>query len=86
MIQLQYTPKFLRQMSKLEPDLQKEAFSKVELSKNKNNHRMLDVHKLKGKLLGSCAFSVNYKYRIVFDYLSQNEAVLLVIGDHDVYK
>lgn len=86
MIQLRYTPKFLRQMSKLEPDLQKEAFSKVELFKNKNNHRTLDVHKLKGKLLGSYAFSVNYKYRIVFDYLSQNEAALLVIGDHDVYK
>ena len=29
MIRLQYTPKFLRQMSKLELDLQKEALAKV---------------------------------------------------------
>lgn len=66
--------------------LQKEAFSKIELFKNKNDHRALEVHKLKGKLSGSYAFSVNYKYRIVFDYISQDEAALLAIGDHDVYK
>lgn len=86
MIELHYAPKFLRQLSRLEPDLQEEALSKIELFKNKRNHRALGVHKLKGKLSGSCAFSVNYRYRVVFDYISNEKAALLVIGDHDVYK
>mgnify|MGYP001584864464 FL=1 len=86
MIWLQYAPKFLRQMRKLEPELQNEVLVKVEMFKNRKNHNVLDVHKLKGKLSGSYAFSVNYKYRIVFDYISDNQATLLVIGDHDVYK
>lgn len=86
MIRLQYVPKFLRQMRTLEHDLLNEALEKIELFKNKKNHRVLAVHKLKGRLSGSCAFSVNYKYRIAFDYITQNEAVLLAIGDHSVYK
>ena len=86
MIKLQYAPKFLRQLSKLEPRLQKEALLKIELFKEKKNHRMLEVHKLKGRLSGSYVFSVNYTYRIVFDYISEKEAALLAIGDHDVYK
>ncbi|MEK7173805.1 MAG: type II toxin-antitoxin system RelE/ParE family toxin [Patescibacteria group bacterium] len=73
-------------MRKLEPELQNEVLVKVEMFKNRKNHSVLDVHKLKGKLSGSYAFSVNYKYRIVFDYISDNQATLLVIGDHDVYK
>ncbi|TSC80762.1 MAG: Plasmid stabilization system [Parcubacteria group bacterium Gr01-1014_29] len=86
MIGLQYAPKFLKQLSKLDPALQKEAFAKIELFKDKKNHQSLEVHKLQGRLSGSYAFSVNYKDRIVFDYVSKSEAVLLAIGDHDVYK
>ena len=86
MLQLQYAPKFLKQLNKLDLALQKEALTKIELFKNQKNHKSLEVHKLKGRLLGSYAFSVNYKDRIVFDYVSKGEAVLLAIGDHDVYK
>ena len=86
MIRLQYAPKFLKQLRKLEPELQKEVFVKVELFKNKKHHIMLEVYKLKGRLSGSCAFSVNYRYRIVFDHVSKEEVVLLAVGDHDVYK
>ena len=30
--------------------------------------------------------SVNYKYRIVFSYISKDTVSLLSVGDHDVYK
>ncbi len=85
-MQLQYAPKFLKQLNKLEPALQKETLAKIELFKDRKNHKTLEVHKLKGRLTGSFSFSVNYKYRIVLDYISKNKAVLLTIGDHDVYK
>ena len=81
-----YTHAFLRQLWSLEDDLQKETLGKIELFKEKKNHRILKVHKLKGRLAGRFSFSVDFRYRIIFTYLSKDEAVLHAIGDHDVYK
>jgi len=81
-----YTPTFVRQFNILEEDLRNEVIERIELFKNKKNHKLLKVHKLKGPLQGRYSFSVNYKTRIVFSYISKNEALLFVVGDHDVYK
>lgn len=81
-----YTPTFVRQFNILEEDLRNEVIERIELFKNKKNHKLLKVHKLKGSLQGRYSFSVNYKTRIVFSYISKNEALLFVVGDHDVYK
>ena len=86
MILISFKPTFVRQMNKLEKDLADEVFEKIELFKNDKNHNSLKVHKLHGKMLGRFSFSVNYKYRIVFKYEQKNQAVLLDIGDHDMYK
>lgn len=86
MIKLIFAPVFLRQLKSLSPEIQEEAVEKIELFKNRQNHQMLKVHKLKGGLHGFFSFSVNYRIRIVFQYNSENEAALLAIGDHDVYK
>ena len=81
-----FTPQFKRQFKKLESDLQDEALDKIDLFANPKNHTALKVHKLKGPLRNRYSFSVNYKVRIVFMYLTPPEAVLLAIGDHDIYK
>ena len=81
-----FKPTFIRKLKQLETALRGEAMEKIELFKDEKNHKQLKVHKLKGVLSGRYSFSVNYKTRIVFSYLSKNEAVLLAVGDHDVYK
>lgn len=81
-----YKPIFIRQLNKLDSDLQNEAIEKIALFKNTSNHQRLAVHKLHGRLDGRLGFSVNFKYRIVFKYLSKTEVVLLAVGDHDVYN
>ncbi len=86
MILVGYTASFIKKFSKLNSDLQEEFLEKIDLFKNKKNHEQIKVHKLKGKLGGRYSFSVNYKYRIVFLYKSKNNAVLLSLGSHDVYK
>lgn len=80
------SPQFRKQLRKLEQPLQEETLEKIELFKDKDNHKQLKVHTLHGRLKDRYSFSVNYKFRIVFMYLSKNEIVLLAIGDHDVYK
>jgi len=85
-MKVSFLPSFARKFNRLEVALQDEVMEKIELFKDEKNHKYLKVHKLHGVLSGRYSFSVNYKTRIVFSYLSKNEAVLLAVGDHDVYK
>lgn len=73
-------------MNKLEKDLVDEVFEKIELFKDKKNHKILKVHKLHGRLAGCFSFSINYDHRIVFEYESDDSVIFLEIGDHDLYK
>lgn len=83
---IRYKPSFIRDFKKLPVEVQEEVLEKIDSFRNKNNHKKLKVHKLKGKLKEFYIFSVTYSHRIVFDYESKKEVVFIMIGDHDVYK
>ena len=82
------TLQFVRMFDSLEHDLQEEALERIEMFKNISSHRMLRVHKLRGKYKNCYAFSVNHRVRIVFEYArgTKQTVYLLAIGDHDVYR
>jgi mRNA-degrading endonuclease YafQ of YafQ-DinJ toxin-antitoxin module len=83
---VKYTPTFFRKLKKMEVALQEEVFDKIELFSDTKNHRALKPHKLQGRLKGSYSFSVNYRVRIVFEYIeSGRSALLLTVGDHEIY-
>ena len=86
MIKIAYKNRFVRRFNSLPESLQIEAFEKIDLFRNSKNHRQLKVHKLHGYFSGCFSFSVNYKIRVVFEYISKNEVAFLTIGDHDLYK
>ena len=77
---------FLRQYGRLPRGLQEEVREKIALFRSDQHHPFLKTHKLKGRLRGRWSFSVNYSYRIVFRFEGKGAAVLLAVGDHDVYK
>ncbi len=85
-LEIRYTPEFVRTYSKLERDLQLEIKSKIELFKNTNNHRSLKVHKLHGRLKNRFSFSINYKFRVIFEYIKNKTVALVTVGSHDIYK
>lgn len=86
MLALIYAPRFVRHFKRLPKELQEEVIAKIELFKELQNHKLLKVHKLHGKLKKFYGFSVDFHNRIVLDYVSKNEVVLLTVGDHDIYK
>ncbi|KKR70363.1 MAG: Plasmid stabilization system [Candidatus Nomurabacteria bacterium GW2011_GWB1_40_7] len=86
MISIVYSPFFIRKFNKLENGLQEDVIQKINLFKDRENHNMLDVHKLHGKFKDYFGFSVNYKFRIAFRYVSKNEVLFADIGSHDIYK
>ena len=69
-MEVSFTPTFFRSMKSLPTALQEEVFEKIDLFRDPANHQALKVHKLRGKLKDCFSFSVNYKIRVVFEYLS----------------
>ena len=84
-MKVSFKPTFIRQFKRLDPGLQQEVNEKIEFFKDGQNLTQLRIHKLHGRLAGRYSFSVNYKTRIVFCYLSKKEVALLAIGDHAIY-
>ena len=81
-----YTRAFFKRLTKYEEDFQEVIFEKIEEFRHRANHKRIKVHKLHGKFSNCFSFSVNYKTRIVFEYISKNEVALLSIGDHEIYN
>ncbi|MCF7812371.1 type II toxin-antitoxin system mRNA interferase toxin, RelE/StbE family [Candidatus Gracilibacteria bacterium] len=86
MLEIVYKPTFVRQYKKFPKALRQEMKEKIELFRTDPKHSFLKVHKLHGKLKDFYSFSVNYEYRIVFEYESKKRIALLTVGNHDVYK
>ena len=86
MIIVGFTPEFFRNLKKLPLRLQEVAFKKIELFRNRNNHRKLEVHKLHGKYAGFFGFSIDRKNRVMFEWISSEEARLHTVGDHSIYE
>jgi len=80
------TRPFLRRFTKYEPDFQSFVLERIAEFEDVANHKRLKVHKLHGQFVKFYSFSVNYKTRIVFEYVSKTEVALLAIGDHDIYN
>lgn len=81
-----YSPHFARSYKKL-PDRVKDSAEKREGMFRKDcKDPILDTHKLKGKLAGFWAFSVDDKYRIMFEFADKNTVYFHDVGNHDMYK
>ncbi len=46
----------------------------------------LKTHKLKGSLKGFLSFSINQRYRIIFEMITPNTIWFHSVGDHSIYK
>ncbi len=85
-LRIGYKTAFFRSFNKLPAELQDEVEERIELFRTDAKNPSLRIHKLKGKMAGQWSFSVNYAYRIIFMYEDTKTAVLIAVGDHDVYK
>lgn len=88
-MEVAFAPTFLRMLKALPAELQEEAIEKIELFRQPDKHKLLKVHKLKGRLAERYSFSINYHIRVVFLFSRTNGkrgARLLAIGDHEIYR
>jgi len=80
-----YSPNFIRSYKKI-PKQVKILAEKREIIFRKNpNDMRLKTHKLHGRLKDCWAFSINEKYRIIFEF-GDDCIYFHFIGDHKVYE
>jgi addiction module RelE/StbE family toxin len=73
---------------KRRPDLQAKIEERLRLLATDPHNPILRTHKLKGKLSGAWACSVEYDCRIVFSFVQnqeteEEEIILIDLGTHD---
>ncbi len=80
-----YHPKFAREYRKLPDHIKDAAEEKEQLLRQDPFHPKLKTHKRKGALKGFWAFSINQKYRIIFDFTEEGNVRFYSVGNHDIY-
>lgn len=81
-----YSRQFAREYTKLPSDIKNRAEEKEKLFRNNPFHPQLKTHKLQGKLSTFWAFSLDQRYRIIFEFLGDNIVAFYGIGDHSLYE
>jgi len=81
-----YTPNFLKSSRKLPQKIKEKAFKKELIFKHNAFHPGLKTHALSGNLRGLHSFSIDYAYRIIFRFESDEAATFIDVGTHSIYK
>lgn len=83
---IQYSYQFIKMYRKLPNEIKDLAQTKEDLFKQDKFHPSLRTHKLNGKMSDVYAFSINHKYRILFEIYDEKIIRFISIGGHDMYK
>jgi mRNA-degrading endonuclease YafQ of YafQ-DinJ toxin-antitoxin module len=81
-----YTKKFEREYKKISKNLKLKAESRERFFKKNPFDKTLKTHKLSGELEGFWSFSVDFKNRIVFEFIDDETVFFHSIGNHDIYN
>lgn len=81
-----YAPKFEKRFRKLSKRIQLKASEQEIIFRNNSFDLRLKTHTLSGKYKNYWAFSINYSYRIVFQFLNHNQVLFIDAGTHSIYQ
>ncbi|MCE7505502.1 hypothetical protein LZG75_04530 [Polynucleobacter sp. IMCC30063] len=85
--QLIFTEQYNRRAAKFlkrRPDVESQYAKTLELLELNPHHPSLRLYGLTGRLEGLQSISINLKYRITIEMIiTENEIVLINVGDHD---
>jgi len=85
-MKIYYSSKFAKEYKKL-PEKVKDKVEKKVIIFRKNPHdARLKTHRLKGILKNYWAFSIDYQYRVIFEFREQDIIWFHSAGTHDIYE
>ena len=81
-----YTKKFEREYKKLSKEIKLKVEARESIFRRNPYDPTLKTHKLSGELKDFWSFSVDFKYRIVFEFIEDGNIFFHSVGDHDIYR
>lgn len=81
-----YSSHFEKAFKSLPLNVRRQAIEKEKIFREDCFDKRLKTHKLKGKLANYWSFSINYSYRILFEFSEKNEVGFIDIGTHSIYS
>ena len=81
-----YTKKFEREYKKLNKEIKLKVESREIVFRKNPFASILKTHKLSGPLEGFLSFSIDFTYRIIFEFIDDETIFFHSIGSHDIYK
>ncbi len=81
-----YSPRAKRDYKKLPSEIKEKAKDAIRRFQKDPFDKVLENHKLKGRLKNLRSFSIDNNYRIIFELDGEGDAHLHKMGDHDIYK
>jgi addiction module RelE/StbE family toxin len=81
-----YSTKFAREYKKVPLKIKKLAEKKEQIFRKEPFEPSLKTHKLTGKLKEYYSFSIDYQYRIIFEFAEKEVIWFHSVGTHEIYK
>jgi addiction module RelE/StbE family toxin len=81
-----YTKKFEREYKKITKEIKLKVESREKIFRKNPHTPSLKTHKLSGELGDFWSFSVDFNYRIIFEFIDDGNVFFYSIGNHDIYK
>jgi len=81
-----YSSHFAKAFKVLPSKIKKQAIEKEKIFREDCFDKRLKTHKLKGKFENYWSFSINYSYRILFEFSDKDEVGFIDVGTHSIYE
>lgn len=85
-MKIYYSAKFAKEYKKLPKKIKLLAEKKEAVFRKNPFEARLKTHRLTGKLKQFWAFSINYQYRIIVEFVNQNTVWFHAVGTHQIYR
>jgi mRNA-degrading endonuclease YafQ of YafQ-DinJ toxin-antitoxin module len=85
-MKISYYSSFRRAYKKLPTDIKTKLALKEDIFRHTPFHPSLRTHKLSGGMSGYYSFSVDYTYRVAFEFIEKDEVLFIDVGTHDIYE
>ena len=85
-MKIYYSSKFERKYRKLPLSIKKIVEKKEQIFRKDPFDKQLKTHRLNGSLSHFLSFSINQKYRIIFEFVDPDVIWFHTVGTHSIYK
>ncbi|MFA5791715.1 MAG: type II toxin-antitoxin system mRNA interferase toxin, RelE/StbE family [Candidatus Paceibacterota bacterium] len=81
-----YTKKFEREYKRLNKKIKLKVESCENIFRKNPFNPTLKTHKLSGELKDFWSFSIDFSYRVIFEFIDNGNIFFHSIGNHNIYK